>query len=507
MKRLLTLVLTFAICLSMLAGCMSGGASTPPPAAGDEVVFTYARAEDIQNWDPLNNNNIVNGWAYNLIYDFLVINNYDGTYSPSLATEWSPSADGLTWTFKLRDDVTFQNGQKLTSDDVKTTFDRVIEDKSLLRASNFTSFESISCPDDYTVEFHLSSPSGVMLMVLSTFPVCSGEQWREKGTDMFKENIGTGPWKFVSWDPGQQIVFERAESYWGECTSNCDRIIYKNITEDTTRVSGLRTGELDFIDSVPADQKELLSGEGFVMDSTLSMDQLLVGFRCVDSVFADFNVRQALNHAIDRQALVESIMQGGRAASWPVGKGVNGFDESSPVPEYNVELAKEYLEKSGYQGETINLIGPIGNYPRIDEILQAVTSMLMDAGFAVKLEPLEGAAFQQRRQEGKYDVYITGCSMAGGDPGTNITQRWKGDSLNSGYKNEELNALIDRSNEESDPAKRTQYLREAMAFSWENLAPWTTILQMDYNCAYKEGVSGVVIRGDKYVFARDVVKN
>ncbi len=498
MKRFILLVLTVLIVTSL---------SAQTSAKKNEVVFTYGRSEEVQKWDTFDQNSMVNYMLYPLIYNYLIGTDHKGNFTPQLATKWKVSDDGLVWTFNLRDDVKFTNGDKLTSSDVKITFDRVINDKTLIRASLFTAFQKIAAPDPTTVVFYLTEKKGDFLTVMCQFPVTPGKLFQAKGVDMFKDNIGSGPWKFVEWVPGQRVVFVRNPDYWGKVTSNVDKIIYRSITEDTTRVSAVRTGDIDMADGVPSDQVSmLLRDSNLRVDRVMSTDQIYIGFRCTESIFSDINARKAVNHAIDRQALVDKIVGGGAPASWPVSSVVMGFDPNGRVPEFNVQLAKDYLSKSKYNGSTIRLIGPNGNYPRIVEVLQAIASMLTDVGFNVNLEMLEGAGFQQRRMSGQYDLYITGCSHGYGDPATNWTQRWVGDSLHSGLKSDTLNNLVLASNRETDLKKRVELLRQAAEEAYKNLAPWAYIYQLESVIVYRKNISNVIIYGDRITDFSDVIK-
>jgi ABC-type transport system substrate-binding protein len=165
------------------------------------------------------------------------------------------------------------------------------------------------------------------------------------------------------------------------------------------------------------------------------------------------------------------------------------LDPTSPVPEYNVELAKELLSKSGYDGHDLSFIAPNGVFPRVKEIAQAVLAMLTDAGFNVKLEFMENAAFQERRAAAEYDLYIQRYNFPGGDPDRDITQRWLNDAHKSGYVNEALNDKIRASKRESDPVKREELLREAFEIEWAELAPHMALFQTVSTYAYRDGVS------------------
>lgn len=512
--------LGMALCAVMVMGTLSacgGSASTDAGnkgsgtaeagKKGEEVKFVFAGPNNITLWDPLNENKTNGYMLAKLTYNSLV-NPYgeNGAAQPELATEWNVSDDGLVWTFKLREGVKFHNGETFDSSSVAATLQRLIDMPTLVHAAFWPSLESVEAVDAYTAAIHLKEPWGALLSQLADTPMLPPKALAEKGEALFEFNetnkpIGTGPWIADKWTPGGDAEFLRNEEYWdwGDDKSNVDRVIYRPVIEDTTRVSGIQTGDLDMIDAVPVEQADMLANvKGVKIEKILGSAIVHLGFRCTDGrVFEDVNARLAVNHAINRQLIVDSIAGGGKPSAWPCPEGVLGYDEvNAKVPEYSIDKAKELLGKSAYDGGTVSFIAPTGVFARNKEVAQAILAMLTEAGFNVNLEIMENAAFQERRASGDYDLYLQRYPFPNGDPDSVITQRWLNDAHKSGYVNQELNDTIMASKRETDAAKREQLLKDAFAIEWEEMAPHMSLYQQVSTVAYGEGISGVRFRID-----------
>lgn len=522
--------LKLALCTAMvlgLAACgggenVSGGSagaegSTSAASFGDNV-FVFAGPNNITQWDPLNENKTNAYMLSRLTYNTLV-NPYgqDNSIQPELATEWSVSEDGLEWTFKLREGVKFHNGEDFNADSVVATLNRLLDNPTLVHAGFWPSLAGVEAKDTYTAVIKLKEPWGAILNQLVDTPMLPATALAEKGDALFEFNdnnkpIGSGPWIADKWTPGQDAEFIRNEEYWGweDNKSNVDRIIYRPVIEDTTRVSGIQTGDLDMIDAVPVEQADMLEKvDGVVIDKFLGSAIVHLGLRTTeDRLFNDINARQAVNHAINRELLVSSIAGGGAASDWPCPSGVLGYDAANAcIPEYDVEMAKELLGKTKYNGETISFIAPTGVFARNKEVAQALLAMLTEAGFNVNLEIMENAAFQERRASGNYDLYLQRYPFPVGDPDSVITQRWLNDAHKSGYVNDELNEMILAQKRESDAAVREQILKDLFALQWSEAAPHLALYQQVTTLAYREGISGLRARVDNVFDYSRVSKN
>jgi len=505
-------VLCLALCtvMAVMTGCGGGSASSGTGGsqkAEGESRFVFAGPNNITQWDPLNENKTNAYMLSKLTYNTLV-NPYgeNNTIQPELATEWSVSDDGLEWTFKLREGVKFHNGEDFNADSVVATLQRMLDNPTLVHTAFWPSLAGVEAKDTYTAVIKLKEPWGALLYQLIDTPMFPPKALAEKGDALFEFNetnkpIGTGPWIADKWTPGQDAEFVRNDEYWdwGNEKSNVDRIVYRPVIEDTTRVSGIQTGDLDMIDAVPVEQADMLTSvKGVKVEKLLGSAIVHLGFRTADGrIFEDVNARQAVNHALNRELLVQSIAGGGAASDWPCPEGVFGYDKANAkVPEYNLDMAKDLLSKTSYAGQEISFIAPTGVFARNKEVAQAVLAMLTDAGFKVNLEIMENAAFQERRASGNYDLYIQRYPFPAGDPDSVITQRWLNDAHKSGYVNEEMNEKILEQKRESDPVKREQILKEVFAIQWAEAAPHLALYQQVTTLAYREGITGLRVRID-----------
>lgn len=517
LEKFLAGVLCISMLLLNLSACSGGVANTAKSTSKTgNVTFVFAGPNNVTQWDPQNENKSNSYMLSKLIYNTLV-NPYGekNAIQPELATKWSVSADGKSWTFTLRKGVKFHNGEVFDSSSVVATLQRLIDKPTLVQASFWKLLDSVQAPDAQTAVINLKQPWGALLTQLVDTPMLPPKALKEKGDTLFSFNgtdnpIGTGPWKCSKWVAGQDTEFVRNDDYWdwGDNKSNVDKIIYRPAVEDTTRVSGIQTGDLDMIDAVPVEQATMLKTvKGVKVEQLSSYNIVHLGFRCADdSIFADVNARQAVNHAIDRKQLVSSIAGGGVASSWPCPEGVIGFDSSSMIPEYNVDLAKQLLAKTKYKGEQISIIAPNGVFARSKEISQAVLAMVTAAGFKAKLEILENASFQERRAAGKYDIYVQRYPFPCGDPDSVITQRWLNDSGKSGYVNKDLNSKILASKSESDPAKRALLLKDVFSVAWNEMAPHASLYNELETLAYRDNISGIKFRPDNVTDYSRVMK-
>lgn len=517
-KRILSCMLSAVLLAGAITGCAGAGKSTGGETVSGkkqsgENVVTFSMSEDVYTWDTMGQPVVPFYSIQLLMYDMLVRTDHAGNYEPGLATQWSVSDDGLDWTLQLRKGVKFHNGEEFNAECVKSTLERGALNNTLNMNFLWSDIESVEAKEEYVAVIHCKKPIGDMLNQLTYMPMLPAKALAEKGEDLFKTNPGTGPWKFVSWDPGNEAVFVRNDDYWdwGDKKSNVDKIIYKPISEDTTRVSSMRTGEFDLISNIPPDQVDVLSGnDGVVVDSkpgtTISWMALQSG---EGKPFSDIKVRQALTHAIDRKLIVESILGSGSPAYWPVMEGVTGYDKelADQYNQYDPELAKKLLAESSYKGQEIYFMAIDGKVPRTKEVLQAVMSMMTEAGFNVKLEIMEGATFVTKRSAGEYDIAFSNVFYNNGSPWRHMITHWLTDSCNTQLENPEITALLTDAKQTIDREKQDEILKKAFTLMMEDGGRMCYFINLDTINAYSKKLSGVKLYNDTIVDLSRVMKN
>lgn len=498
MKKITALVLSLVLILGIFSGCSKSGSTTSAaPGAKKENVFTFTRQADMNTWNTFMGTDTNSVLLNRFIYDTLVIGDRKGGYTPGLATSWTTSSDGKTWTLKLRTDVKFHNGDTFSSADVKYTFERYAKDKTVRSLNDWTALDSVATPDAQTAVFTFTSvPSSFMNSLIDTYVVDSKYVTASGDKAAFEKPVGTGPWKFVSWQPGQKTEFIRNDEYWnwGDSKSNVDRVIFRPILEDTTRLAAIQTGDVDLAEALNNDQaKQLQAVKGVKVDSIMTSAMANLQFKFVNSIFADEKVRQAASLAINRQQIVDTIA-GGKALSWNCTSTDLGYKEVTPV--FDPAKAKQLLSESSYKGQAFKIYAVTGQLPRSTEILQTISAMLNAVGFNSSVQFMESAALSAQRTAGNYDCYIVSGPIVAGDPTPNCTQRWLNDLFKSGFKDEKMFALIKQANTELDAKKRGEIMQQVLQISYDTVAPGVALYQIQGNYAYKDNVSGLKIFPD-----------
>lgn len=330
---------------------------------------------------------------YYNIYDTLIMRDSSAdqpTYLPGLAVSWE-QIDDLTWEFKLREGVKFHDGTTMNAEDVVYSMNRVInqEDASYATAHNYLlkNFEKFEAVDELTVRAYTYNPESLIENLLSdpNVGISSKEYCEEVGLEAAAlMPMTAGPYKVASFDPGNIVVLERFDEYWGE-KAPFARIEFKRVPEVISRITALQNGEVDFITNIPPDQEVLLEANPNVeLQGQLMSMYHIYRLNMSHELMDDANFRAALDYSIDRQALVDSIWMGKAEAAttyqfYEVGDELY-FEEREGEITYDLEKAKELLAASDYNGETIQLYDTSDYYTYMDLASQALIDMWKQIG-------------------------------------------------------------------------------------------------------------------------------
>jgi len=336
-----------------LAATLLMGAILPAAHAATRSL-TYAMYGDIKDWDPAIAFSLEVVMLVN-VYEPLLWYNPPGSerrFTPALATDWSSSDDGKTWTFNLRRGVTFHDGTPFNAAAAKACLERTMKMKKGAYYI-WDAVTSIDAPDDHTLVIHTSRPTPIDLIASSQYGAYMySPTAAEKGTEWFNEghDAGTGPYHVRRWDKGQQVVLEKYNDYWGSWKDDqFDRVFLKVATENATQIQMLESGEADFISLVPADaMKRLDSEEGITAQLLPSWknSQFLINVRKPPTDNLEF--RQALVHAWDYSTVVKDIYAGSAvSARGIVPATMWGHDPNIKTPDFDLEKAKRLIEESG----------------------------------------------------------------------------------------------------------------------------------------------------------------
>lgn len=477
--RFCNLTSVFAISAACLAGA---------PALSQQVLDVGV-ASNVNTFDPARTKI---GEEY--IIDFLVYSGLteidgQGGVFPDLAEDWSASEDQTVWTFTLREGVTFHDGSAFEPEDVKATFERIMDEAvgSTIRV-NFSIVDEITIDDPRTVTFHLSQP-------YSGFPELLGDRQarivpRDKVDMLASEPIGTGPFKFVSYTPGDNIALEKFDSYYKQGQPQLDEVNLRIMPESAAKISAIETGELDLIWSVPMEAVEGLGeNEDVRIDSiaTSTWDGLIMN--ASEPPFDDPRVRKAVLMSLDKQALVEFALFGNGTPTHSMIPPTHPyFNDEIAISGPDVEGARALLAEAGYEdGFDITLYLPVGR-PTRERLGVAAQQYLAEIGINAELQRVPWDQFI-KEIEGKAAFFADGFYSRPTidasiypwfhSEGSWNTQLWH-------YSNEEIDTVLDAARAATSEEERTQLYKEFQALANETPAGAIAYVQDHMNAVRTE---------------------
>ena len=373
----------FALAITVLA--LVGAAS--PAAAQAKDTLVVALVSHAPTLDPHMHFERV-GILVNInMFDSLLHKNRKLEYEPSLAMSWKTLND-TTWEFKLRKGVKFHNGDVMTAEDVKFSFDRVIEPgkekKKSPQYGNIRAIKDVRIVDADTIHLVTDKPFPLLLERLVFFPIVPKKHIEKVGDEAFGTTaaVGTGPWKFVEWKRDQHIRLEAFDGHWRGKPA-FKNLIIRNIPEVATQIAEIKTGGVDLIRNVSADLvPELKSHPQTYVSSAPILRVHYVELDMREAPFDKKLVRQAANYAIDKQAIIQKLMGGlGQQVATVVQPAAFGFEpEVKPFP-YDPKKARELLAQAGHpNGVDITLHS---GFVEFRPVFEAITQMLTDVGIRV----------------------------------------------------------------------------------------------------------------------------
>jgi peptide/nickel transport system substrate-binding protein len=418
------------------------------------------------------------------------------SFEPWLVESYKQVNDTV-WEFKLRPGIKFHDGTPLTSRDVKASFERGPKVGGLPRTL-LGPVKEVQVVDDLTFRIVLRYPFVPLIAHLShpstaIIPAKVVELFPDKPIDSTRHIIGTGPYRFVEYVKGERTVLEAFDGYWGK-KPTVKRIVWTPVPDDSTRVSYLEAGTVDVITHVPPHMVPTLKAKGFQVIQIPSTRVIYIGIN-VERI-PDVRVRQALNLAIDKNAIVQRILEGaGSVATAPISPAVFGYTKLDPYP-YDPARARALIREAGWEGRELVFITPQGRYLRDREIASAVQASLEAIGLKVRVEVMEWAAYISRVTTQKdFDLFLLGWSTVTLDADYGLYSLFRtGAPFNRMlYSNPDVDAFLDRAREVADPTLRQQYYVLAQQQIWRD-APWIFLHYEDIIVAMKPGIAGVEIQ-------------
>ena len=491
-------------------------ARLPAGAQGPRTVTVGLYADAI-SLDPEDTNDNLSLSVEREIFDGLLGFDSDMKAIPQVAASWEASADAKVFTFHLRRGVKFHDGTPLDAQAVKANFDRARDPGNKLKKLNlYEMIQSIDAVDDATVRFTLKAPFGAMLFNFAhpSSRIISPANIKQGEDAIARHPVGSGPFRFASWAPGQQIVLERNPDFWQSGEPKVDRLVIRFPTEDAARVALLLSGEAQFIYQVPGVQVDAVShAAGVEVPKRWSIFTFGVAMNTQHAPFNILQIRQALNYAVDKNAFIKAILAGhARPMESAFAPGVAGY--LGPVQRggwpYDIAKAKALLAEAGFPNgfKTVLWLGNQTETVRIGEFIQ---QQLAQVGVTVQLVPMEAGTLTALRyksiKENQSQLNYTGWSPSTGDADWALRPLFAGESWPpvlfnlAFYKNPNVDALIGGALATADQRKRSGNYAEAARLIWMD-APWVWLQNNEILSAQRTSVKGVYALGDGTVDLR-----
>ncbi len=483
------------------------------PAVGQSAVtnpdtYTYVRASEPRTMDPGNAIDNVSLVVLADIYQRLVTLNRD---DPSqivgdVANTWTVSDDGLVYTFELRRGIRFQDGTPLTAEDVKFSFDRIIlmngsaglarelelvrgaaayldSDMGQADADSYLAADGVQALDDHTVRVTLTDPFPAFLPKLALLSFIVSKDFveangglvpGEENEFMSRNAMGSGPFAFVQWVPGQRIVLERYNGYW-KGPAALGRVIVEFVAETGTRLLRLQTGDVDYIELSPAQADQVLNldtGQSKVDGVFVQMNPRFAGnFIFFNTQFEPFDnptFREAMFHAFPYDVYIEESLRGifGNRANGPIPQGMFGFPEDRPFPEQDLARSRALFEQAGWQGTlTMTIRAGRATNEQVALLLKDAVEGL-DVGIDIELQEFASSTFVSMMRAGELALYPNSWGANFNDPDTMVTNLYHSNGfypVQQGFGDPTLDQMIEAARSQTDLAAREQMYHDIVA--------------------------------------------
>mgnify|MGYP003701465155 CR=1 FL=1 len=503
------------------------GFAAPAAAQTPPGVLIVAQIAEPKSLDP---------HAVTAVNDFRILMNvYDGlvryksgtlAVEPALATGWTISEDGTVYTFALREGVTFHDGTPFDAAAVKFNFDRMLDEKNPYHDTGpfplsffFSAVDKVEAPDPKTVVFHLKEPYAPFLSNLAypTGLIVSPAAVKKYEKDFGRHPVGTGPFRFVEWESNSKVVVEGNPDYWDGAPA-LQAVVFRPITDANTRVAEMLSGGIDMMVEVPPDNLATFEKDpSFTVSEQAGPHLWFLILNAKSGPMADKRVRQAVNYAIDKTALVDNVLQGtAEVAAGPTPPAFAwAYDDSLQPYPYDPAKAKSLLKAAGAEGAELTFYVTEGGSGMLDPVAMgaAIQADLAAVGLKVKIETYEWNTFLGKVNpglEGKADMAEMAWMTNDPDTLPYLALRTgafpdKG-GFNSGYySNPKVDKLLEEARRETDQKKRAALYRQMQEIVHDD-APWAFIANWKQNAVTGAQVQGFELQPSFFLLLHGVSK-
>ena len=478
--------------VSLLFAVLLVGLFALPALAKDTLVV--ANIYDARTLDPIAQNEVATSGMCLHVYDTLVALDQENNLVPKLAEKWE-QIDDTTYKFYLRKDAKFHNGEPFTAKDVKYTVERAQTPAGSAIRQYSEVVDKVEILDDYTVVFKLKFPFTPFLMSLThTWGSMLNQKAVEAAGESYGMNpVGTGPFKFKSWNKGDRIVLERFDDYWGQKPAYKE-LVMRAVSESINRTIELESGAVDIAYRIPVtDITRIEENKDLTLYRHLENSTTYMGFNCAKAPWDNVKVRQAVRLALDNVGMQKAVFRGtGRAPNAPVAPTVKYSDKDIPYVKRNIEEAKKLLAEAGVKTPLKAEIWTNDYKPRRD-LATIIQAQLKDVGIEVEHKVLEWGAYLDGLQQKTHDLYILGwvASVPDAEFALSGVLKSTGGSNYTFFKDEQVDALLDQAKGMPDGPERAEVYKKVQARIHE-LTPWVYMYNEETFHGSQKNVKGFV---------------
>ncbi|MBX5223938.1 ABC transporter substrate-binding protein [Rhizobium sp. NLR8a] len=476
-------------------------------------VLTIGRREDSTTFDPIKTAQNIDNWVFSNVYDVLIRVDKTGTkLEPGLAESWTASDDGLTYTFKIRD-AKFSDGSPLTAEDAAYSLLRIRDDPASLWSDSYKVIDTAAATDAHTLTIKLKNPSAPFLstLALPNASVISKAGMEALGADTYAEKpVASGAFTVEEWRRGDRIILKKNPNFWQADLVKLDGVEWISVPDDNTRMLNVQAGELDAAIFVPFSRVEELKKDTSLnvdIDSSTREDHLLINH--AHGALAKKEVRQALDLAIDKKAIVDAVtFRQGTVANSYIPKGALYYFADNLQRPYDPEKAKEMLLAAGASDLTLNYLIRAGD--EVDEQTAVlVQQQLQKAGITANLQKVDPSQEWDMTVAGDYDISVNYWTNDILDPDQKTTFVLGHDSNNNymtNYKNEAVKELVAKARLELDPKKREEMYVDLQKMAKDDVN-WIDLYYSPYINVSRKNIENFHQNPLGRFFLEDTVKN
>ncbi|NFG28793.1 ABC transporter substrate-binding protein [Clostridium botulinum] len=519
-KKALSLILTAILSTTFLVGCGGQTTNNSGNSSGGKT-FIFAQGADPRGLDPAFVDDGESAKVMCNIYEGLVAYGDDNTnIQPCLAESWDISDDGTEYIFHLRKGVKFHDGTDFNSEAVVKSVVRQLPpnrtDDMPYASFTFAGVKAVEAIEENTVKFTLESPNTPFISNLAmslAAPIVSPKALDESNGNLNEKPVGTGPFKFVSWEKGEKVTIEKNNDYWGE-KAKLDKVVLKITKENSVRASELMTGAIDAMDGLDPNDVDKLKEKNMTIFSKPGMNINYMAFNCERAPFNNAKLREALSYAIDRNELVQYLYQGyADPAKTEIPSFIPGFKENVAAYEYNPEKAKEIIAELGLSDLNIHMITYSNPRPYNSvggqKLAEAIQNYFSKVGVTSTIDVYQWTEYKDKTQQGEGDIVFYGWNGDNGDADnffSLLDSKEIAGSLNvARFNNPEVDALLLKGKQTPNGDARNAVYGELQDLLAKQ-APWVPISYAKQMAASTPNVKNFSVHPTGSIFFKNVDK-